>query len=406
MGKTHFTEADMQTLPSKQELDERLTRFRAAMDRENPDWDTAIVIGKVNQYYFTGTMQDGILLIKKNGAASYFVRRSYERASDESPLETIYPMNSYRDAAAALGAECGNTYLETELVTLGILERLRKHFKLGEVRSLDRVIQSVRAVKTPYELGLIEQSGKVHREFLEDTVPSLLREGISEADFTALLYKEMVERGYHGVSRFSRFQTEMVVGQVGFGESSLYPTSFDGPGGARGICPAVPILGSRERKLSCGDLVFVDIGFGMNGYHSDKTQVYQFGGRPSEEAVKAHRACIEVESRTAGLLKPGAIPEKIYDTVMDGLSGDFKENFMGFAGRRVSFLGHGVGLHIDETPVIADGFSEPLCENMVIALEPKKGIAGVGMVGVEDTYAVTPDGGRCLTGGGRDIILL
>jgi Xaa-Pro aminopeptidase len=89
---------------------------------------------------------------------------------------------------------------------------------------------------------------------------------------------------------------------------------------------------------------------------------------------------------------------------MSELSDDFKRDFMGFGARRVRFLGHGIGLHVDEPPVIAEGFDEPLEENMTFAVEPKKGIKDVGLVGVEDTYAVTADGGRCLTGGGRDII--
>jgi len=63
-----------------------------------------------------------------------------------------------------------------------------------------------------------------------------------------------------------------------------------------------------------------------------------------------------------------------------------------------------VGLTIDEMPVIAEGFDMPLCENMVIALEPKKGMPGAGMVGVEDTFLVTGDGGVCLTGGARGIV--
>jgi Xaa-Pro aminopeptidase len=106
------------------------------------------------------------------------------------------------------------------------------------------------------------------------------------------------------------------------------------------------------------------------------------------------------------MLKPGAIPADIYNTVMGGISEEFKTNFMGYGTRQVKFLGHGVGLHIDETPVIANGFKEPLQENMVIALEPKKGMTGIGMVGVEDTYIVTPQGGRCITGGGCDIIVI
>ena len=392
---------------TREELQDRMTRFCDLMTKAHPDWNTAIILSRVNQYYFTGTMQDGILLIKRDAADPfYFVLRSYERARIESPLNCIYPMSSYRDAAAELGRDCGRAYLEIEIVTIGILERLRRHFDLGEVQSLDRVIQAVRAVKSPYELGWMQRSGKAHQALLEDVVPVLLHEGISEADFVAELYEHMVKLGYHGVSRLAAFQAEIIVGQVGFGENSLYPTSFHGPGGAKGLSPAVPLLGSRKRKLRRGDLVFVDIAFGMNGYHSDKTQVYQFGGRLPDEALQAHRKCIEIQSRTAALLLPGAIPAEIYQTAMQELDPAFQENFMGFGQQYVAFLGHGIGLHVDELPVIAKGFREPLQENMVLAVEPKKGIAGVGTVGVEDTYIVTPDGGQCITGGGRDIILL
>lgn len=389
---------------TKTELQDRLARFCSAMNDTYPDWDTAVIVSKVNQYYFMGTMQDGMLVIKKDGESYYFVRRSYERAKNESPLSNIYCIESYRDAAETVGKDWGNTFMETENVTLGMIGRLKKYFNIGQISSLDKLVLCVRSVKTPYELKWIEHSGKQHQELLESTIPSLFTEGISEAELVGQIYGKMIDLDYHGVSRFAMYDTELVVGQISFGESSLYPTSFDGPGGAYGMCPAVPIVGSRERKLKKGDLVFVDIGFGVNGYHSDKTQVYVFGGKPTDEMIKVHRACIKIQARLAASLKPGAIPSEIYNSVMNGLNEEFKQNFMGFGGRQVRFLGHGVGLHIDEMPIIANGFDLPLEENMVIALEPKKGIANVGMVGVEDTYIVEPDGGRCITGGGSDII--
>lgn len=388
------------------ELDQRLIAFCDIMDGTNPGWDTALIVSKVNQYYFTGTMQDGMLVIKKDRTGYYFARRSYERAKDESPFKNIYPMESYRDVVQIIGSECGNTYIETEIIPVGMLERLKKYFNMISINALDREVSAIRARKSPYELEIMTYSGKLHYELLNEIVPSMLSEGISEADFVVDLYAKMVKIGHHGLSRFSMFQNEMVCGQIGFGESAIYPTSFDGPGGAYGMSPAVPLVGSRERKLKKGDLVFVDIGFGVNGYHTDKTQVYMFGGKPDHEVIDAHRGCIEVQKRLAEQLKPGVIPSAIYSSVMDNLSEKFKENFMGYGSRQVKFLGHGIGLHIDELPVIARGFDKPLEENMVIALEPKKGIANVGMVGVEDTYRVTTEGGSCLTGGGSDIIIV
>ena len=389
------------------ELDERRAKFCAEMHKSCPVWDTALIIGRVNQYYFTGTVQDGLLIIYSHGGYAFYVRKSPERAALESPLTNIFPMNSYRDAAEKEGARLGNTYIETETVPCAVLGRIQKHFHMTSLGGLDNIIRTVRAVKSPYELYLTEKAGVLHHTLLAEIAPSLLREGMSEAEFAGELYAHMMKLGHQGITRFFRFGTEMFTGQISFGaENSLYPTNFDGPGGNRGNCPAAPLSGSRDKKLEKGDLVFVDVGFGVDGYHSDKTQLYIFGAEPPEQAVSAHRACLQIERQLAERLRPGEIPSKIYAETMAGLSEKMKENFMGFGASRVKFLGHGVGLHIDELPVIADGFDSPLEENMVIALEPKKGVPGFGTVGTENTYAVTKNGGRCLSGSSRDIIAI
>ena len=390
---------------SKQELDNRRVNFCAAMDEVFPDWDTAVIISKVNQYYFTGTVQDALLLIPRGGEMTYHVRRSCERAELESPLDRIYPMQSYRDAAQRVGAACGNTYLEKEVVTCAMLERLQTYFRMNTVGSLDRVVRMVRAVKSPYELYWMERAGGQHDLLLRQGVPPLLREGMSEAEFIASLFKESFRYGHDGITRFHGFQTEIACGQIAFGENSLFPTSFNGPGGERGRSPAIPVAGSG-RRLKKGDLVFVDIGFGHNGYNTDATQVYCFGAEPSREALEAHRLCMDIERRVARQLMPGAVPSRIYHSIMADLGDERKRDFMGFGSRAVQFLGHGIGLQVDELPVIARGFEEPLEENMAFAIEPKKGIAGAGMVGVEDTYVVTATGGRCITGGNREIIIV
>ncbi len=391
---------------TRSELEQRIHNLIKSIGGINSEWDTAVILNRVNQYYFTGTMQDGILIIKRNGEVFYFVRKSYERAKIESPLECIYPMESYRDAADQVGSEFGNTLFETEIITVGILERLKKYFSIKQLFSMDNIISGVRALKSPYELHWLKEAGKLHQKLLDEIVPSLMREGMSELDFCAEIYERMLKMGHHGYSRFAKFQTDIIVGQFCFGENSLYPSSFDSPGGMLGMSAVFPTYGSRERYLKKGDLVFVDTGFGVNGYHTDRTQVYMFGEKPSEEADKAHRICIDILKRTAAMLKPGAIPAQIYETIMSELDEKTLENFMGFGSRRAKFLGHGIGLHVDELPVIATGFNSPLEENMVIALEPKKGIAGVGMVGGEDTYIVTPQGGQLITGGEKDIIVV
>ncbi len=381
-----------------QEINSRMERFRAKMDRECPDWQMAAIFGKLNQYYFTGTMQDGMLLVPREDEAVFWVRQSIERALDESHFSVIKPMKSYRDAAAGMGKVPDTVYLETEVVPLGLYRRFQKYFPFKEARSVDFQLSMLRAVKSDFELDLMRESGEIHRRILEERVPSLLREGVSEAEFAAELYVVMMEEGHHGLARMAMFQTEIILGNICFGESSIYPTYFNGPGGNLGLCPAVPLFGSRERKLRKGDLVFIDIGCGVEGYHTDKTMTYVFGGSLSEEVVSQHQQCVDIQNRVAARLKPGEIPSKIFADTMNSLKPDFLENFMGFGERRVKFLGHGIGLAIDEIPVIAEGFDLPMEEGMAFALEPKKGVKDIGMVGIENTFLVTSAGGECITG--------
>ncbi len=382
------------------ELSDRMQRFRARMDATQPHWEWAAFFGKVNQYYLAGTMQDGLLLVPRDRDAVFWVRRSYERAGEESLFPDIRPMKGFRDAAAAMKPSAARSviHLETESVPFELVQRFRRHFPCREVASLDPQIGWTRSVKSPYELAILEQAGAIHRRILEDRAPSLLRAGVSEAEFACELYGLMVREGHEGIVRFNQLNVDLAVGQLGFGENSLYPTSFNGPGGCRGMSPAAPMLGSRDRKLRKGDLVFVDIGCSVAGYSTDKTMIYMFGRPLSEEALAIHGRCVALQRELAAQLRPGAVPSEIYGHTISALEPGFLTNFMGFGNRRANFLGHGVGLQIDEPPVIAEGFDEPLVEGMVLALEPKKGVPGVGMVGTENTYVVTPQGGRSLTG--------
>jgi len=386
------------------ELENRMTRFHAHMDCKNPDWEYTAIFGKVNLYYFTGTMQDGVLLIPRDEDAVFWVRNSYSRALDESNFTDIRSMGSFRDAAGNSGFSHETVHTETELVSYAHLQRFLKYFPFKHIASADKAIADVRSVKSGYELELMRRAGQIHRHVKEDLVPDMLREGMSEAEFGTELYQVMVREGHQGIVRFGMFDTEVRMGHIGFGESSLYPSYFNGASGNRGIGPYAPVLGSPDRKLKFGDLVYLDVGCGYHGYQTDKTTTYMFGRSLPEDVMDMHYTCVDVQNAVASMLKPGMVPSVIYQTIIDELDEDFKQNFMGYKERRVKFLGHGIGLLIDEMPVIAKGFDEPLAENMTLAIEPKKGIKDIGMVGIENTFIVTRQGGECITGDNTGLI--
>jgi hypothetical protein len=164
-GAPHNVAANFMTKVPLSELTDRMKRFRARMDAENPNWELAAFFGRVNQYYFTGTMQDGVLLVPRDGEAVFWVRRSFERAGDESLFPDIRPMKSFRDATPSVPAATARQviHIETELVPLALVQRFRKHFLCKEVASLDAQIARVRAVKSSYELAIMERCGAMHR---------------------------------------------------------------------------------------------------------------------------------------------------------------------------------------------------------------------------------------------------
>ncbi len=385
------------------ELAGRMTRLRSVLDGCDPAWQVAVVMGKVNLFYLTGTMPNGVLIIPRSDDAVLYVRRSLARARDESEFARIEGIGSFRDLAGVFPVTSGPAHVETEVLTLAALARFTRHVPVQETRALDTALALTRAVKSDYELALMRQAGEIHRYALEEYVPSVLREGMSEAELGTLLLSEMLRRGYHGVARIAMFDTDLLFGQISFGENAVYPSAFNGPDGVLGLSAAVPYFGSRERCLRANELVFVDVACGVGGYHTDKTTVYAFGRVPAG-AEQLHQRCVAIHDAVAARLCPGAVPSAIHDDVTSGLDDAFLGTFMGTEHDQVRFLGHGIGLTIDECPVIAAKFDEPLQANMTIAVEPKIGIPGVGMVGLENTFAVTPDGGVSLTGTGPGLV--
>lgn len=391
---------DLRRVP-QEELQGRLERLRAALTAQDPSWQMAVVSDKLDMYYFTGTMQEGAFLVRPQDAILW-VRRSLERARNESllPSTQILPMHSYRQAAQFYGEDLpAEVYLDEKHTSLEWLRFFHKYFPFTSRKNLDPILGQLRSVKSPYELALLTTSGRIHGDVLMQEAPVFLKEGISEAELAIQLYLRMVLKGSQGVARTNRPLGEDVIGLASFGKSALVRTAFDGPGGTGGTCVAVQSIGSAFRLLKQGRLVYLDIPCGFDGYNTDKTVVYYYGNLDrdpaKEEILRAYNYCLSLEQKTISLMKPGAVLGDIYDQVM----ADFDPRYEGIFMNGGRFLGHSIGMCMDETPVIAGGVKEKIRENMVFAVEPKIALPELGMVGTENTYRIGPDGPVCLTGG-------
>ena len=195
-------------------------------------------------------------------------------------------MESFKDAAAEYPAMPASVHIETEFIPIAFLQRFQKHFPIRNVLSLDFLIASVRAVKSNFELDLMRKSGELHRHILEDWVPGILHEGMSEVDLAGALYAEMLRAGHHGVARFGMLIAEVVLGHIAFGESSLYPTSFNGPGGNYGMGPAVPGLAIEKHSSTKETLFLLTLALALKGTTPIKPKLTSLGEEPQPKSFR------------------------------------------------------------------------------------------------------------------------
>lgn len=389
------------------EANARLNRLQASMAEEG--WTGFLVSQHTDLYYLTGTMQSGWLYVPAAGEATLYVRRSVSRAEQESCVR-VKELGSPRGFAELLagdyaalrrGGEAGagqvnegasaTTVIGTPLDALPAQAYLKLEEQLRGVgaRLADgsSVMRRVRMVKSAWELTRIRKAASVAAEALEEALNEL-REGVSELDWMARYEYEVRRRGHIGVMRMRAYNQEVITGMVGGGEAAAEPTYFDGPAGGRGLGPFAPQSVSR-RVFRRNEPILIDIGCCVDGYIIDQTRTAVIGQLP-ERLLEAYSVSESMMRMAEQKLRAGVAAEMLYEESLrlaaeSGLAG----HFMGYGKDQVRFLGHGIGLEVDEWPVLAKGFQMPLEAGMVIAVEPKFTFPGVGVIGIENSYAVT-----------------
>lgn len=398
------------------EMAQRVANLRRHAQRHIPQASGILVCARLSIYHLCGSWANGVLWVPMDPAQEpvLLCRKGRERSILDSPLapERIVAFTSYgqlagivRDLGAPLVSPIG---VEMNGLSWTLGELLRSRLAGIECVSADAALSWSRTVKTSWELEKLTLAGQRHNAALTQTLPQALQPGMTEHEIALAAWDAFYAHGHQGMMRMHNHGEEIFLGHVAAGDSGNYPSVFNGPLGLRGSHPVLPFMGYAGKIWHKHEPLALDCGFCLEGYHSDKTQIYWHSSAAIPDAArKAQDMCLHVHNFLAENLLPGAIPAELYQKGMDLVrKAGLEHGFMGLGGNKVGFLGHGIGLAIDEWPVIAPSFTTPLEENMVLAMEPKMGIDGLGMVGLEDTFVVTPAGGRCLTGSNFSPIIL
>jgi Xaa-Pro aminopeptidase len=396
-----------------EELQQRWDRARRLLAQNVPQADGLLVLSRINTYWCSGHLANGMLWLPLEGEPILLVRKGLERARMESPLQRIYPCRSFSELPTVL-SEAGLPPVECAAVESSGLSwaagpKLEEKLQGWRLLDGDPVLSRVRSIKTSLEIQKMRLAGERQQRCLERDLSQLIRPGMSEREIAFTVWQEYFRLGSLGMVRMSAAGEELLLGHISAGDSGNYPATINTPLGVRGQHPAAPCMGYAGKVWQRGEILTLDPVFLLEGYHTDKTQSF-FAGEISEvdpEIRSAHSFCLEVQQSAAEMLKPGITPAEIYEHCFaEARRHGFEEGFMGLGDNRVPFVGHGIGLCLDEYPPLAKKFTEPLEEDMVLALEPKMGLPGKGMPGVENTFRVTAQGGESLTGESRELICL
>ena len=376
------------------ELESRQRELANRLAREGHE--AALIQTPVDLYYYAGGRQNGSLLISANGEARFFVRRSlsraiYESGGSDSPhsVEKFPRMSTFTED---IGCKPSMQFGE---LPHGFATRFAS--KIGATMDCTQIIHSQREVKSAWELQMMSDAADIQMAMFE-AVETVGGEDVSEIELVAAAEAVSRAAGFGGNVQMRRFPFQCDRGVIVAGRAGGVPSFFDSAIGGTGPHP-MSSMGSGFTKIKPNEPVLVDLVHVHRGYVVDTTRMYVAGKLSSLW-----------EDRLEDLL---AVKEEVVDVLDQGLSCSdawkkgyqlaselgHADNLMGMSPDQSKFLGHSVGLQLDETPVVAEGFDSPLPIGGVMAIEPKV-VHEDGSIGSEDTWVRDEEGMRPITAGG------
>lgn len=388
----------------EQEISSRINRLKHKM-KEN-GIDAFLVLQKMDCYYFSGTTQDAMIFIPLDGEPLLIVKREPERARIESGISQVVPMR-YRKELPLIIKNHHGAHPEIMAVELDILPTneyfmLCRLFKDSNLVDGSPIIKDIRKIKSEWEIEIMKKAGELARQLYREA-GNALHAGISEIEFAAKMELFSKRLGHEGLIRVRSMNYEAYSWHILSGWSGGIVSQSDSPMGGMGMSPAFPVGASRKR-IQANEPVLVDFGICHMGYQVDETRMFCIGDMPAF-FQDAYKACLEIHFGVIEQIRPGVMCHELFEKSRDIAKRlGYEESYLGPPGYKTSFVGHGIGLELNEYPFIAKGQNYALEKGMTFALEPKMVFPGKGAVGVEDTILVTENGCEILTPIDHDII--
>lgn len=383
------------------ELKQRRDKIRVLMAQQGID--AALIACNVNLIYTYGRVVSGYLYLPLNDFARLFVKRP-----NTIEGEHIMPIRKPEQLPELIQA-CGlplpqKLMLEGDELSFKEYNRLAACFPEAEVVSCgSSLIRQARTTKTEMEIEFFRRSGVAHAKAYGQ-IPTVYKPGMTDLQLSVEIERLMRLEGCLGIFRVFGQSMEIFMGSLLAGDNAATPSPYDFALGGAGLDPTLP-GGANGSLIQPGQSIMVDMGGNFYGYMGDMSRVYSVG-KLTDQAYAAHQTCLEIQEAVAAMAKPGVICEDLYSKAIELVTkAGFADYFMGVE-QKAKFIGHGIGLEINEAPVIAPRIRQELEPGMVFALEPKIVLPGVGPLGIENSWVVTAEGLEKLTLAPEEIIEL
>ena len=361
--------------------------------------DALLITDYANLYYLTGRVFAGMLYLPLDGEPICFVRRPVHLEGPETKS-----IRKPEDMAKTLaGTMPGRLGLELDLVPYATVKRLSAIFPEASIVSASAIMRAARAVKTDEEIEMIRRSGVSHCE-VYSRIPQLYQDGMTDIELQIEIERVSRLEGCLGEFRISGSSMEIYMGNILVGDNADAASPYDFAMGGAGLDPSLPV-GADGTLITPGTTVMADMNGDFTGYMTDMTRVFSLG-EISPLARQAHECSREIHRQLRKMAVPGTPASSLNEKAVEIVKQHGLEKYFMGHRQQAGFIGHGVGIEINEAPVIAPRSRDILEANNVIALEPKFVIPGTGAVGIENTYRVTPEGLENLTPAPEEIIPL
>lgn len=369
--------------------------------------DCALLFYSRDIFYYCGTAQPGILLVTPD-EYHLIVRRSLNFALEDIWIAPEYVsaggLETARAAMADMGVKGGKMGLETDIIPADLFLRIQRLFPAFVPVSISVEILSQRMIKDQDELALIRTACAI-MQVGHDRVFEVLRAGMTELELAAEIENAHRQAGHEGAYAIRLADFYMGPGILTSGEN-LYKTSgFSNTVTGVGLSPAVP-GGATLRRIQAGDIVIADIPTFYRGYHCDESRTYVLGEpRPGVQAL--FESLQEIVAAVLQAMKPGIRCSQLFALACqqaDQLG--VGEYFLQLADRRSNLIGHGVGVEVNELPVLETRSGLELQANMVTTVEMHLTHPRHGVVKTEFMVLITPSGYEILSLRGCELFVV